>query len=280
MENLVEKIKQLRPTLPKQQRLLCDYICNHLFEASMLTIAELAEKAGVGTATVTRMVYSLGYTSYSQLKLDLRDEAVSNAKSSYGTYWDMYQKKTFNIADELNACQDMVQSMNTPLFISQIEIAANRILAARKIYILGLRTSAVSSMCLEYRLIDAGLSVFSLSRDPEFIFDRLIDMQKDDLLIAIASKPATKKTMDVLKICHKNKIPSLLITTASFPELESYASITVNTNTFDSLLAIVPPILAVELISCAVNRIQGNKHQDRYKRIEQLIDDTDINIWG
>ncbi len=282
MENLISHIQSIQASLPKRQRLLCDYICNHLFEASMLTIAELAEKTGVGTATVTRMVYSLGYTSYNQFKLDLREQAMSHAKSSYDVYWNMYQDNTgeFGISDELDACQSMVHGMNNPLFVAQIEAAAEAILSARRTYILGLRTSLVSALCLEYRLIDEGINVYSLSKDPEFIFDRLISIDQEDILIAFASKPATKKTLDTLRICHGRGVPTLLITTAPFKEMEPYTSFLINSNTFDALLAIVPPIITVELLSREISRRSGRKNQDRYQRVEKLIRDNGVTIWG
>lgn len=281
MENLVAHIQSIQSSLPKQQRLLCDYICNHLFEASMLTIAELADKVGVGTATVTRMVYSLGYSSYSQLKLDLREQAVSHAKSSYHAYWDMHQEQAveFGVAHELDACGEMLQNMNTPLYTAQIEAAAGTILSARRIYILGLRTSLVSAQCLEYRLAAEGLDVRSLSRESEFLFDRLMDLQPDDLLIAFASKPATKKTVDAVKICSKQGIATLLITTGPFEELEPYTTHMINTNTFDALLAVVPPVVTVELLSCEVSRRNGVKSKDRYQQMEKLLQDNHITVW-
>lgn len=282
MDNLISHIQSIQASLPKQQKLLCDYICNHLFEASMLTIAELATKAGVGTATVTRMVYSLGYASYNQFKLDLRKQAISYAKSSYDVYWNMYQDNTgeFGISDELDACQNMVNAMNNPLLVAQIEAAAEAILSARRTYILGLRTSAISALCLEYRLTDEGVNVFSLSREPEFVFDRLIDTQPDDILVAFASKPATKKTLDVLRICHKRGVPTLLITTAPFDEMMPYVSLLINSNTLDALLALVPPIITVELLSREISRRSGQKNQNLYHRVEKLIRDNDVTIWG
>lgn len=282
MDNLISHIQSIQASLPKQQKLLCDYICNHLFEASMLTIAELATKAGVGTATVTRMVYSLGYASYNQFKLDLRKQAISYAKSSYDVYWNMYQDNTgeFGISDELDACQNMVNAMNNPLLVAQIEAAAEAILSARRTYILGLRTSAISALCLEYRLTDEGVNVFSLSREPEFVFDRLIDTQPDDILVAFASKPATKKTLDALRICHKRGVPTLLITTAPFDEMMPYVSLLINSNTLDALLALVPPIITVELLSREISRRSGQKNQNLYHRVEKLIRDNDVTIWG
>lgn len=281
MENLVAHIQSIQSSLPKQQRLLCDYICNHLFEASMLTIAELAEKAGVGTATVTRMVYSLGYSSYSQLKLDLREQAVSHAKSSYHAYWDMHREQTaeFDVSSQLEICGELIQSLNNPLYMAQIESAAEAILAARRVYILGLRTSLISAQCLEYRLSDEGLDVCSLSRESEFLFDRLMNLQPGDLLVTFASKPATKKTVDAVKICAKRGISTLLVTTGPFEELEPYTTHMINTNTFDALLAVVPPVVTVELLSCEISRRNGGHSKDRIQQLEKLLKDNNVTIW-
>ncbi len=281
MESLITHIQNIRSTLPKQQRLLCDYICDNLFEASMLTITELAEKADVGSATVSRMVHSLGYKSYNKFKNDLREHALTQAESSYKTYWTMYQGKTMKggITEELDACQEIVHSLKNPLYIAQLERAASIILSARRTYILGLRSSSIIASCLEYQLSEAGIPIYPLSRDPELIFDRVVDMTKEDLLLAVAAKPTTKRTMDVLRTCHNLGIPILVITLSNDEALNGLASHIINTNTFSSPLSTVPLIITAELLSREVSRINGGKNQDHYQRVEQLSKDNQIQIW-
>lgn len=73
----------------------------------------------------------------------------------------------------------------------------------------------------------------------------------------------------------------LLIAFASMiEEMEPYTSFLINSNTFDALLAIVPPIITVELLSREISRRSGRKNQDRYQRVEKLIRDNGVTIWG
>lgn len=247
----------------------------------MLTITELAEKADVGSATVSRMVHSLGYNSYNKFKNDLREHALSQAETSYKTYWSMYQEKTKTggIPEELDACGKVISSLNNPLYIAQLERAAAMILSANRTYLLGLRSSALIASCLEYQLSEAGIPVFSLSRDPELIFDRVLDMTSEDLLLAVGIKPITKKTMDVLRVCHNRGIPALIITYSNSETLSGLASHLINTNTFGCPLSTVPLIITAELLSREVSRRNGEKNQDHYQRLEQLSRENQIQIW-
>ena len=73
---IVDHIIEIKDSLPKKQKQLCNYIVLHSGEAGMMTVAELAQQAGVGTTTVMRLVQYLGYDSYNCLKRDTQLPAL------------------------------------------------------------------------------------------------------------------------------------------------------------------------------------------------------------
>ena len=81
---IVDHIIEIKDSLPKKQRQLCNYIVLHSGEAGMMTVAELAQHAGVGTTTVMRLVQDLGYDSYNRLKRDIMSASMRQLGSSYG----------------------------------------------------------------------------------------------------------------------------------------------------------------------------------------------------
>ena len=81
---IVDHIIEIKDSLPKKQKQLCNYIVLHSGEAGMMTVAELAQQAGVGTTTVMRLVQYLGYDSYNCLKRDIMSASMRQLGSSYG----------------------------------------------------------------------------------------------------------------------------------------------------------------------------------------------------
>ena len=73
----------LKDVLPKKQRILCQYSALNYERVGVMTVAELARAAGVGTTTVMRLVQTLGYDSFSAFKRTLADVVLLKNTSSY-----------------------------------------------------------------------------------------------------------------------------------------------------------------------------------------------------
>ena len=70
-----DKITEAMPNLTKKQAMLGRYICENKYAVALMNAPMIAKEAGVSEATLTRFVYSLGYSSFSEFLLDLRRDA-------------------------------------------------------------------------------------------------------------------------------------------------------------------------------------------------------------
>ena len=61
---VLEQIIKIKDAVPKKQRILCNYLALNYEKIGVMTVAELAENAGVGSTTVMRLVQLLGFDSY------------------------------------------------------------------------------------------------------------------------------------------------------------------------------------------------------------------------
>ena len=87
METLkLEKILNQREQMPRRQRALCEYLLQNTNEADGLTAKQLAQKSGVGEATIFRFLKEQGYPSYGEFRRELHQYAVEFLQSSY---WQM-----------------------------------------------------------------------------------------------------------------------------------------------------------------------------------------------
>ena len=76
METLkLEKILNQREQMPRRQRALCEYLLQNTNEADGLTAKQLAQKSGVGEATIFRFLKEQGYPSYGEFRRELHQYA-------------------------------------------------------------------------------------------------------------------------------------------------------------------------------------------------------------
>ena len=71
MENLLKRLTKIKNTLPKKQGKLCEYIIENGKSVYLMPVSNLADAAGVGRATVIRLVERLGFSAYSEFKKEL-----------------------------------------------------------------------------------------------------------------------------------------------------------------------------------------------------------------
>lgn len=69
-KTLLDEIMTLKDVLPKKQRILCQYLALNYERVGVMTVAELARAAGVGTTTVMPGWYK---------RLDMTASALSSA---------------------------------------------------------------------------------------------------------------------------------------------------------------------------------------------------------
>ncbi|MBU5627970.1 MurR/RpiR family transcriptional regulator [Oscillibacter sp. MSJ-2] len=288
MNDLLTKIQDKLDLMPRRQRTLCEYICKNLFECSALTIVEMAEKARVGTTTVIRTIQALGYESYVQFKNDLHEVAVEQAKTSYAGYWDLTRRQLEQgrdgegVSTLLTECEIVSKRLNQREFIGKIEEGAGMILRARRIFIIGLRSSYPLGLYLGSLLTRHGLSVCQLSDSADYMYDVLAGMTGEDVLIAVASAHLiVKRTVEVVRICHDRNIPTIILTDSSDTILYKEATLAINTECTDwnMTMTAVSIFIAIELLCQEVGARTVSITQGRLKQIEDFLRTYQLEIW-
>ena len=80
---ILENILNVKDVLPKKQRILFNYLAINYERIGVMTVAELAKDAGVGTTTVLRLIQNLGFDSFPAFKRALVNANLLKNTSSY-----------------------------------------------------------------------------------------------------------------------------------------------------------------------------------------------------
>ena len=78
------------------------------------------------------------------------------------------------------------------------------------------------------------------------MFDHVLNMTPDDVIIFISTRPCTKRTVEFAQLCHKYKIPIILITNSTYNPISSLSANIINTGTVDQTSEHISTLIVVQ----------------------------------
>lgn len=281
-ENILDLILSKKDFLPKKQRQLCEFIVKNFSSMGIMTISDLAQKAGVGTTTVMRVMAALGYQSFNDFKKEFHSYSVVAGMS---TWWHL--QKSFSADDivENNSIdrswKEVTQVLTTTLnknFTDNVYKTVDLILSKQSVNILGLRTSKVMAIYLENLLSEFYHKTNQLSYDSEFVFDKVSLLGKEDVVVIFAMSPFTKISLDVAEYCYANDIPIVLITDNYSCPIASFAEVVLHTQASANQYSIVPAIALIESLVIEIGKRTSDYSIDRLEKLGGILKEKNITI--
>ena len=282
---VLEQIIKIKDAVPKKQRILCNYLALNYEKIGVMTVAELAENAGVGSTTVMRLVQLLGFDSYTTFKKALAQESLLKNTTPYRSLRQEFSRTsetasrdTFHmaIADGIQ----VLENLCTPSNISQFEAAIQLMLESDQLYILGMRSSKALALYFEYVAERFYPHIRQLSREEEFVYDRIaINTTPKDVLLVYSVWPCTKKTIRVSDLEHNLEIPIILITNTSLNPLVNIADVVIDTNSVNHPSGDTALMLVTEALMSELGRRTAPESTKNIEKIEQALNDNGLILW-
>jgi DNA-binding MurR/RpiR family transcriptional regulator len=257
---MLKDIIRVKENLPKQQRNLCNYILENYQSIGLVTISELANKAGVGTTTVMRVMEKLGYRSYSDMKKDLHELTINSMHEN--TWWHMeksFKPETNNKNEKtiVESWQEILNILDNSLkesLLKEFHKCIHLLLKANTIHILGLRSSLAQAVYFEYLLEGFYPKTNQLSLNSDLVFDRIFQFKDGDILFVITNSPYTDRSLEAAEFCNRQGYPIILLTDHLSCPISSYADVILQTTASDKQYSIVPSIAILESIVIEIGR--------------------------
>ena len=282
---VLEQIIKIKDAVPKKQRILCNYLALNYEKIGGTTGAERAENAGVGSTTVMRLVQLLGFDSYTTFKKALAQESLLKNTTPYRSLRQEFSRTsetasrdTFHmaIADGIQ----VLENLCTPSNISQFEAAIQLMLESDQLYILGMRSSKALALYFEYVAERFYPHIRQLSREEEFVYDRIaINTTPKDVLLVYSVWPCTKKTIRVAELAHNLGIPMILITNTSLNPLVKIADVVIDTNSVNHPSGDTALMLVTEALMSELGRRTAPESTKNIEKIEQALNDNGLILW-
>lgn len=272
-ENILKKILNIKDTLPKKQKVFCEFILNDYHNIELYSVNMMAEKSGVGTTTILRTIHSLGFKNLGDFKHTMHKLKINNHAPTWWQFEKNSDNKAYTIWENINQIQKF--SMNDTM-AANIEKAVDLLLNTERINIFGLRTSRPVGLYLENSINQFYPKCNQLSHDPHFIFDRLYHAKEGEVIILIALSQYTQLTYQVAQYAAEKNLKIILITDTQSNTIIPLAEINMILEKDSRHYTIVPAISLIETLTVVLGSKLGEKGKEALKNVGQLIAEKDI----
>ena len=271
---LISHIQSQYTRFSKGQKLIAQYILKNYDKVAFMTACKLGEAVGVSESTVVRFANALGYSGYPKLQ-DALQEVIKNKLT---TVQRVDMVKEFNddsailkkiVKSDMDNIKDTLEEIDEKAF----EEAANRILKAKRIYIVGMRSSFTIAQYLGFYLGIILDSVHVIRTDMGDAFEQVVKINEDDVLIAISFPRYSKKSYQIVSYAKEKGAHIVSLTDSLFAPVASLTDnlLLVKSNMVSFVDSLVPALSIANALIVSV----GMKEKED---IKQHFDDLEA-IW-
>lgn len=284
MENkthdMIKRIQQNLPEMSKGQKLIAKYIVDHYEKAAFMTAARLGEVVGVSESTVVRFAIELGYDGYPKLQKVLQELIKSKL-----TAVQRIEVST-NRINEDNILRSVLQSdmEKIKLTLEDIDLEGfnkivEAILDAKKIYILGVRSSAplASFLGFYFNLIFDNVRLVHTTSVSE-MFEQILRVSEGDVVIGISFPRYSKRTIKAMQFVKSQGATVIAITDSWESPLADFANhcITARSDMASFVDSLVAPLSVINALIVAIGMRKKESVYNTFERLEAIWDEYQV----
>ena len=200
-KSLLAKIDRLYPTLSKGHKRIASFIQEHYDKAAFMTASRLGKTVSVSESTVVRFAAELGYDGYPAMQKALQEMIRSKLTSIQRIRAS--NDRLFGsdvVTTVLQTDMDKIRSAIESVDRSAFERVVDKLVGAKHIYILGVRSSSFLAGYLNFylHLLFENVTLVQSNAAGE-IFEQLFRVGPEDVMIAISFPRYSKVTMNTVK---------------------------------------------------------------------------------
>ena len=274
-KHLISNIQAQYARLSKGQKIIAQYILKNYDKVAFMTACKLGEAVGVSESTVVRFANALGYSGYPKLQEALQEliknklTTVQRVEMAHDQYSDDSTILNKVLKSDIDNIRDTLDAIDENAFKG----AADKILKARKIYILGMRSSFTIAQYLGFYLDIILDNVHIIRMDMGDAFEQVVRVNEDDVLITISFPRYSRKSYQVAKYAKSKGAHIISITDSMFAPVASISDNTllVKSNMASFVDSLVPALSVANALVISV----GMKEKED---IKEYFDDLET-IW-
>lgn len=279
-QNLLQLIAARTPGFSKGQRRIAAYITEHYDRAAYMTAAKLGAVVSVSESTVVRFADELGFDGYPELQHAMQELAKTQLTAAQRMEVAEDLLRRDNLLEKvLLADADKIRHTLDELDAAAFHAAVEKIVAARHIYIVGLRSSAALARFLSFNFLMMFDNVHAVDgASSSEMFEQILDINANDVLIAISFPRYSQRAVKLTEYAFAAGANVVALTDSPNSPLAACCSqlLTARSDMASFVDSLVAPLSILNAMIAAVSLRRGEEVTRRLHRLEEIWDEYGV----
>lgn len=278
--NLLSFIEANLPSFSKGQKLIAGYVLEHYDKAAYLTASKLGALVGVSESTVVRFAIELGFDGYPEFQHSLQ-EIIRNKLTSFQRIevtnqligdGDVLEKVLLSDAEKIRRTLEEIDH-------ASFRDAVAKIVSAKRIYVMGVRSSSTLAGFLTYnfRMIFDNVIQVQTSSGGELL-EQMMRVEKGDVVIAISFPRYSKSIIQGVEFAKSKGADIVALTDGRLSPIARYADqlLIAQSDMASFVDSLVAPLSIVNALIVAVSRLKQDELTERLRALETVWDHYEV----
>ena len=279
-KNLLVLMEERMPEFSKGQKRIARYILDHYDKAAYMTASRLGSIVEVSESTVVRFAIEVGFDGYPEMQRALQElirtrltavQRVDVTNSLIGED-DVLDKVLGSDADKIRRTLDEIDRKS-------FDEAVEKIVAARSIYIIGVRSSSTLAGFLNFnfRMILDNVKFVQTTSGSE-MFEQIMSIGPEDVLIAISFPRYSKRIINAVEYATGAGADVISIPDSRQSPIAAGADqlLLARSDMVSFVDSLVAPLSIINAIIVAVARKKPDDVRERLEKLEHIWDEYDV----
>lgn len=280
MNDLITKIQSELPGFSKGQKQIARFILEHYDKAAFMTASRLGVTVGVSESTVVRFATELGYDGYPHLQRALQ-EMIRNKLTSVQRMEVAGDRMGGRdvLQTVLYADTDMIRVTLDEIDRDAFQGAVDALMGAKRIYILGVRSSSAlaSFLGFYFNLLFENVTLVHTNSVSE-IFEQVLRVGPGDVLFGISFPRYSKRTLSAMKYARDRGARVIALTDSQLSPLARVADhvLLARSDMASFVDSLVAPLSVINALIVAVGMSRRDEIEHTFNKLERIWEEYDV----
>lgn len=278
--NLLVLMEKRMPEFSKGQKRIARYILAHYDKAAYMTASRLGSIVEVSESTVVRFAIEIGFDGYPEMQRALQElirtrltavQRVDITNNLIGDD-DVLDRVLAADAEKIRRTLDEIDR-------SSFEAAVDKIISAKSIYIIGVRSSSALAGFLNFnfRMILDNVRFVQTTSGSE-MFEQIMNIGPDDVLIAISFPRYSKRIINAMEYAKKQSAHVIAITDSATSPIAAPADdlLLAKSDMASFVDSLVAPLSIINALIVAIGKKKQGEIAETFEKLENIWDEYDV----
>ncbi len=279
-DNLISLLENRMSTFSKGQKLIANFLITNYDKAAYMTASKLGVLVGVSESTVVRFAIELGFEGYPELQRSLQE--LIRTKLTFNQRIEVTNKRIGNgdlLEKVLLSDVEKIRTTLENISRSDFESAVEKIICAKHIYILGVRSSAslANFLFFNLNLIFDNVRFVQTTSGSE-IFEHILPMDKEDVMIAISFPRYTSRIINAVDYAREVGASVVAITDNNNSPIATKATevLIAQSDMASFVDSLTAPMSVLNALIVAISRKKQAEINLRFDKLERIWEEYDV----